>query len=193
MAIMNNVSVWWHVVGAAAIVLILIFVPDQHQSFSYVFTERFNNSGFGGRQHEQLRVLLRDRAVRLPADAVHDHRLRRLGPPVGGDRRRRRRLRPRASGARSSTRRSAATSCCSAWCSRSRTPPTASRTTPASAAEAWPTSSPSDGNELGDVRPVHLGIRTVLLRDLVHDLGVPDDLRLQPRRCDPGLEHAGRT
>ena len=46
MAIMNNVSVWWHVVGAAAIVLILIFVPDQHQSFSYVFTERFNNSGY---------------------------------------------------------------------------------------------------------------------------------------------------
>jgi amino acid transporter len=46
MAIMNNVSVWWHVVGASAIVLILIFVPDQHQSFNYVFTERFNNSGF---------------------------------------------------------------------------------------------------------------------------------------------------
>jgi amino acid transporter len=46
MAIMNNVSVWWHVVGASAIVLILIFVPDHHQSFSYVFTERFNNSGF---------------------------------------------------------------------------------------------------------------------------------------------------
>ena len=45
MAIMNNVSVWWHVFGASAIVLILIFVPDQHQSFSYVFTERFNNSG----------------------------------------------------------------------------------------------------------------------------------------------------
>ena len=46
MAIMNNVSVWWHVAGAAAIVLILLFVPDQHQSFSYVFTERFNNSGY---------------------------------------------------------------------------------------------------------------------------------------------------
>ena len=46
MAVMNNVSVWWHVAGASAIVLILIFVPDQHQSFSYVFTERFNNSGF---------------------------------------------------------------------------------------------------------------------------------------------------
>ena len=47
MALMNNTSVWWHVVGAAAIVLILIFVPDHHQSFSYVFTERFNNSGYG--------------------------------------------------------------------------------------------------------------------------------------------------
>jgi amino acid transporter len=46
MAVMNNVSVWWHVVGATAIVLILILVPDQHQSFDYVFTERFNNSGF---------------------------------------------------------------------------------------------------------------------------------------------------
>jgi amino acid transporter len=47
MAIMNNVSVWWHVAGASAIVLILLLVPDQHQSISYVFTERFNNSGFG--------------------------------------------------------------------------------------------------------------------------------------------------
>src|SRR4051794_29911108 len=46
MAIMNNVSVWWHVVGATAIVLILIFKPSHHQSFNYVFTERFNNSGF---------------------------------------------------------------------------------------------------------------------------------------------------
>lgn len=46
MAVMNNVSVWWHVFGAAAIIVILILVPDQHQSFNYVFTERFNNSGF---------------------------------------------------------------------------------------------------------------------------------------------------
>src|SRR4051794_33773476 len=46
MALMNNVSVWWHVFGAALIMGILLLVPDQHQSFSYVFTERFNNSGF---------------------------------------------------------------------------------------------------------------------------------------------------
>ncbi|GEP38324.1 amino acid transporter [Nocardioides psychrotolerans] len=48
MAVMNNVSVWWHVVGALAIILILVFLPDNHQSFSYVFTERFNNSGYDG-------------------------------------------------------------------------------------------------------------------------------------------------
>ncbi len=48
MAVMNNVSVWWHVVGALAIVLILVFVPDNHQSLGYVFTERFNNSGYDG-------------------------------------------------------------------------------------------------------------------------------------------------
>ncbi len=46
MAIMNNVSVWWHVLGALFIVVVLIVVPDNHQSFSYVFTERFNNSGY---------------------------------------------------------------------------------------------------------------------------------------------------
>ena len=42
----NNVSVWWHVVGVAVIMLILVIVPDQHQSFSFVFGERINNSGF---------------------------------------------------------------------------------------------------------------------------------------------------
>ena len=46
MAIMNNVSVWWHVAGAAVIVLILIFIPDNHQSLGFVFTERINNSGY---------------------------------------------------------------------------------------------------------------------------------------------------
>jgi amino acid transporter len=46
MAVMNNVSVWWHVVGASVVVLVLIFVPDNHQSAKYVFTERFNNSGY---------------------------------------------------------------------------------------------------------------------------------------------------
>ena len=46
-AMLNNVSVFWHVVGVAAIILVLIFVPDQHQSVDFVFTETINNSGFG--------------------------------------------------------------------------------------------------------------------------------------------------
>ncbi len=45
-ALFNNISVFWHVLGVAAIVLILIFVPDHHQSVDFVFTERINNSGF---------------------------------------------------------------------------------------------------------------------------------------------------
>jgi amino acid transporter len=52
LAVINNVSVWWHVVGVAVIVGILILVPDHHQSFKYVFTQRLNNSGFhGGAAH----------------------------------------------------------------------------------------------------------------------------------------------
>ncbi len=46
-ALFNNISVFWHVAGVAVIVLILIFVPDRHQSVDFVFTERINNSGFG--------------------------------------------------------------------------------------------------------------------------------------------------
>jgi amino acid transporter len=46
LALVNNISVWWHVAGAAIVILILIFVPDHHQSLNFVFTERINNSGF---------------------------------------------------------------------------------------------------------------------------------------------------
>ncbi len=46
LAVVNNISVWWHVAGAAIVVLVLIFVPPTHQSIGFVFTERINNSGF---------------------------------------------------------------------------------------------------------------------------------------------------
>jgi amino acid transporter len=58
MAVMNNISVWWHVFGAAAIVVLLVVVPDQHQSVGYVFTERFNNSGFFGGDTSNLGFFL---------------------------------------------------------------------------------------------------------------------------------------
>ena len=48
MAIINNISVWWHVAGVALIIAILWIVPATHQSFGFVFTEHINNSGYDG-------------------------------------------------------------------------------------------------------------------------------------------------
>jgi len=45
LAIINNVSVWWHVFGAAAVVLILVLVPEHHASLHDVFAKTINNSG----------------------------------------------------------------------------------------------------------------------------------------------------
>ena len=42
----TNVSVWWHVIGVLVIIVLLIAVPSHHQSFSFVFGHRINNSGF---------------------------------------------------------------------------------------------------------------------------------------------------
>jgi amino acid transporter len=44
---LNQISAYWHMIGVVVIVLVLIVVPDNHQSFSYVFSETVNNSGFG--------------------------------------------------------------------------------------------------------------------------------------------------
>ena len=58
---LNMISAWWHMVGVGVVVGILIIVPDQHQSLSYVFTETVNNSGYG-RRHDvvlQSGVLVR--------------------------------------------------------------------------------------------------------------------------------------
>jgi len=47
-ALLNTVSAYWHMAGVLFIVLVLAFVPDNHQSFSYVFGETVNATGFGG-------------------------------------------------------------------------------------------------------------------------------------------------
>jgi amino acid transporter len=47
-AMLNTISAYWHMAGVAVIVLVLIFVPDRHQSIGYVFGETINNSGFSG-------------------------------------------------------------------------------------------------------------------------------------------------
>jgi amino acid transporter len=44
---LNTISAYWHMAGVAFIVLILIIVPNDHQSFGYVFGETVNASGYG--------------------------------------------------------------------------------------------------------------------------------------------------
>jgi amino acid transporter len=48
LAMLNNISVWWHVAGATAVVAILLFVPSHHASVSSMFTHTVNNTGFFG-------------------------------------------------------------------------------------------------------------------------------------------------
>jgi amino acid transporter len=46
LGLLNNISVGWHVLGVAVVIALLVFVPDHHQDFSFVFGERLNNTGF---------------------------------------------------------------------------------------------------------------------------------------------------
>jgi amino acid transporter len=48
LAMINNISAWWHMGGVLVIVLVLIFIPDHHKSVSFVFTDTENFSGFQG-------------------------------------------------------------------------------------------------------------------------------------------------
>src|SRR5688572_17341406 len=48
LALLNNISVGWHVFGVAVVIGLLVFVPDDHQSADFVFTETINNSGHFG-------------------------------------------------------------------------------------------------------------------------------------------------
>ncbi|MEH0512888.1 amino acid permease [Streptomyces sp. B21-106] len=57
-ALLNSVSVWWHVLGVGVIVGALAFVPDKHQSTSFVFGEFVNNTGWGSGVYVVLLGLL---------------------------------------------------------------------------------------------------------------------------------------
>jgi amino acid transporter len=53
-AMLNRISAGWHMVGVLVIVVILIVVPDRHQSAGFVFGETINNSGFSGGNFSSL-------------------------------------------------------------------------------------------------------------------------------------------
>ena len=111
LAVINNISVWWHVAGAAIVIAILWLLPEQHASFCDVFATTVNNTGFfGGETGHRLpassscRSRRSSRSTRSPATTRRPTSPRRP--------RARPTVRPRASGGRSSTPRSAAGSCC---------------------------------------------------------------------------------
>ncbi len=44
-ALLNDISVWWHIFGVLIIVAVLAFVPSHHQSASFVFGHFYNGTG----------------------------------------------------------------------------------------------------------------------------------------------------
>ena len=46
-ALLNDISVWWHLAGVVIIVGVLLFLPSHHQSPSFIFTHFVNNTGWG--------------------------------------------------------------------------------------------------------------------------------------------------
>ncbi|WP_236046167.1 amino acid permease [Streptacidiphilus fuscans] len=46
-AMLNNVSVWWHVLGVVVIVAVLGIVPSKHESAGFVFGHFVNTTGWG--------------------------------------------------------------------------------------------------------------------------------------------------
>jgi amino acid permease (GABA permease) len=57
-ALLNNVSVWWHIIGVLLIVGVLLIAPSHHQSASFVFTHFVNNTGWGSWLYVSLLGLL---------------------------------------------------------------------------------------------------------------------------------------
>jgi amino acid permease (GABA permease) len=45
-ALLNDISVWWHLIGVALIFVVLLLVPTHHQSLGFIFTKFVNNTGF---------------------------------------------------------------------------------------------------------------------------------------------------
>ncbi len=57
-ALLNNISVWWHILGVLIIVGVLAIAPAHHQSASFVFTHIVNNTGWGSKFYVVLLGLL---------------------------------------------------------------------------------------------------------------------------------------
>ena len=185
MAVMNNISVWWHVVGATIIVLILIFIPDQHQSIGYVFTERLQQLGYSGGSTSSFAFWF---AILPFAFLLTQYTI------TGFD----------ACAHLSEETEGASTAAAKGiWQSIFYSAiggyilllavtfaiPNDANGDPDNATRGFGGVQPiflaALDKNWADVRAVHLRLGAVLLRHLVHDVGLPDDLRIQPGRRHP--------
>jgi len=57
-ALLNDISVWWHILGVLIIVGVLAIKPAHHQSASFVFTHFVNNTGWSSAFYVVLLGLL---------------------------------------------------------------------------------------------------------------------------------------
>jgi len=46
-SLLNDISVWWHILGVLIIVGVLVFAPSHHPTAGFVFTHFVNNTGWG--------------------------------------------------------------------------------------------------------------------------------------------------
>jgi amino acid permease (GABA permease) len=47
-ALLNDISVWWHLIGVGVFLVFLVVLPDQHATAKFVFTDFQNNTGWAG-------------------------------------------------------------------------------------------------------------------------------------------------
>ncbi|MGH3715292.1 MAG: amino acid permease [Micromonosporaceae bacterium] len=57
-ALLNDISVWWHIAGVGIIVGVLAILPDNHQSAEFVFTKFVNNTGWSSTLYVAMLGLL---------------------------------------------------------------------------------------------------------------------------------------
>ncbi|GHF41798.1 amino acid transporter [Streptomyces mashuensis] len=57
-AFLNEVSIWWHIVGVVVICGALVLVPEHHRSTGFIFGEFVNNTGFSSSAYVVLIGLL---------------------------------------------------------------------------------------------------------------------------------------
>ena len=178
---LNSISAWWHMVGVAIIVAVLIIVPDHHQSASYVFTKTINNSGFSGHGWSSP-VFWFVFGLGLLDGPVHDHGLRRVGAHERGDAQR---VTRGGVGHRHVGRRVGDLRLRAAPRSDVRDPEHGGR--PRGRGEHRHVHlAIVDEHEMGGVPARHRRRRTVLLRHGLGHVGLADDVRVLPRRRDPG-------